>query len=277
MSVPHAVLPLSVFIIAKNEADRIGATIRAVRDLTDDLVVVDSGSTDGTQALAESLGARVIHNSWPGYGPQKRFAEEQCRHPWLLNLDADEVVPPELAAEIRALFAQGEPRLPAWRTGIAEIFPGEGRPHRWAYTLTPVRLYRIDAGRYSPSPVHDRVDLRPGIVPGRLREVIHHFSVRSLGDQLDKLNRYSDQQADDLEARGVVIPSWRVFVELPGNFLKAYLGRRHFVRGVYGFLTAMNYAISRHLRVAKHYERRRTAATAPASTRDRVDRREANS
>ncbi|WP_331298242.1 glycosyltransferase family 2 protein [Methylobacterium oryzae] len=264
---PDGPLPLSVFIIAHNEVDRIGATLRAVRGLTDDLVVVDSGSTDGTQALAESLGARVLHHSWPGYGPQKRFAEEQCRHVWLLNLDADEVVPPELAREIRGLWAAGEPRRPAWRIGIAEIFPGEGRPHPFAYTLTPVRLYRKDKGRYAASPVHDRVALEPGVKPGRLRGVIHHFSVRSLGDQLDKLNRYSDQQADDLESRGVVIPTWRVFVELPGNFLKAYLGRRHFVRGTYGFLTAMNYAISRHLRVAKHVERRRVAA----ARQDRVD------
>jgi glycosyltransferase involved in cell wall biosynthesis len=260
-------LPLSIFLIAHDEVDRIGATIRAVRDLTDDLVVVDSGSTDGTQALAASLGARVIHNPWPGYGPQKRFAEEQCRHVWLLNLDADEVVPADLAAEICALFAAGEPSRSAWRIGIAEVFPGEGRPHPWAYKLTPVRLYRKDRGRYAPSPVHDRVALEPGVKPGRLRGVIHHFSVRSLGDQLDKLNRYSDQQADDLEARGVVIPTWRVFVELPGNFLKAYLGRRHVLRGTYGFLTAMNYAMSRHLRIAKHFERRRLTTTGP----DRVD------
>ena len=258
-----APLPLSIFIITRNEADRIGATIRAVRDLTDDLVVVDSGSTDGTQALAASLGARTIHNPWPGYGPQKRFAEEQCRHVWLLNLDADEVVPADLAAEIRALFTAGEPRRPAWRIGIAEVFPGEGRPHPWAYRLTPVRLYRKDRGRYAPSPVHDRVALEPGVKPGRLRGVIHHFSVRSLGDQLAKLNRYSDQQADDLDARGVTIPAWRLYVELPGNFLKAYFGRRHFVRGAYGFLTAMNYAISRHLRVAKHYERRVTTPRRP--------------
>lgn len=260
-------LALSVFIIARNEADRIGATIRAVQDLTDDLIVVDSGSTDGTQALAASLGARVIHNTWPGYGPQKRFAEEQCRHMWLLNLDADEVVPDRLAAEIRSLFAAGEPAHPAWRIGIAEIFPGETRPHPLAYTLYPVRLYRKDRGRYSSSPVFDRVDLEAGATAGKLRSKIHHFSVRSLGDQLDKLNRYSDQQADDLAARGVVIPSWRVFVELPGNFLKAYFGRRHFARGTYGFLTAMNYAISRHLRIAKHYERRRLA-----THRDRLDR-----
>ncbi|MBP1178487.1 hypothetical protein JOE48_000451 [Methylobacterium sp. PvR107] len=161
-------------------------------------------------------------------------------------------MPPELVREIWGLWAAGEQRRPAWRIDIVEIFSGEGRPHPVAYTLTPVRLYRKDWGRYFASPVHYRVALEPGVKPARLRGVIHHFTVRSLGDQLGKLNRYSDQQADDLEARGVVIPTWRVFVELPGNFLKAYLGRR-FVRGAYGFLTAMNYAISRHLRV----ERRR--------------------
>ncbi len=253
-------LPLSVFIIARNEADRIGATIRAVRALTDDLLVVDSGSTDGTQALAESLGARVVHNPWPGYGPQKRFAEERCRHDWLLNLDADEVVPPELARSIRAVFAGGSPPRDAYRIGIAELFPGEDRPHPLAHTLRPVRLYRRSRGRYAASPVHDRVELEPGVEPGRLKGVIHHHSVRSLGDQIDKLNRYSDQQAHDLEVRGVTIPTWRVFFEFPAAFVKAYLGRRHFVRGAYGFLTAMNYAISRHLRVAKHVERRRLEA-----------------
>jgi glycosyltransferase involved in cell wall biosynthesis len=249
-------LPLSVFIIAKNEADRIGDTIRAVRGLTDDLVVVDSGSSDGTQAVAASLGARVVSNPWPGYGPQKRFAEELCLNDWLLNVDADEVIPPELEAEIRALFAAGSPARDAYRVGIAEIFPGEARPHALAYTLWPVRLYRRSRGRYSPSLVHDRVALDAGVRAGRLRHVVHHFSVRSLGDQLDKLNRYSDQQAEDLAVRGVSIPTWRLFVEFPAAFLKAYVGRRHFVRGTYGFLTAMNYAISRHLRLAKHYERR---------------------
>jgi len=253
-------LPLSVFIIAQNEADRIGATIRAVRDLTDDLVVVDSGSTDGTRDIALSLGARVVHNPWPGYGLQKRLAEEQCRHVWLLNVDADEVAPPDLAREIRALFGEGGPSRDAYKIGIAEIFPGEEQPHPWAYTLTPVRLYRKDRGRYSPSLVHDRVALDPGARVGRLKGILHHYSVRSLGDQIEKLNRYSDQQAHDLELRGVSIPAWRVFVEFPAAFLKAYVGRRHFVRGVYGFLTAMNYAISRHMRIAKHYERRRLGA-----------------
>jgi glycosyltransferase involved in cell wall biosynthesis len=250
-------LPLSIFVIAKNEADRLPRTLAAVRDLTDDLVVIDSGSTDGTQALAEAAGARVMHRDWEGYGPQKRFAEEQCLHPWLLNLDADEWVPPELATEIRRLFAYGEPEAQAYEIRIAEVFPGEDAPHPWAYALPPVRLYRRDAGSYSTSPVHDRVDLKPGTRVGRLKGVVHHFSVRSIGDQIGKLNAYSDQQVADLAARGKRVPVWRLFVEFPAAFLKAYIGRRHFVRGAYGFITAMNYAFFRWLRVAKDVERRK--------------------
>jgi glycosyltransferase involved in cell wall biosynthesis len=252
----ETVPPLSIFIIAQNEADRIGRTIAAARALSDDIVVVDSGSTDGTQAVAEALGARVIFNPWPGYGRQKRFAEDQCRHDWLLNLDADEVLPADLVAEIAGLFRFGAPAADAYKLRIAEIFPGEKAPHRFAYALSPVRLYRKSKGRYSPSPVHDRVDLAPGTKVGKLRGTIHHFSVRSLGEQMDKLNAYSDAQADDLDARGATVSGFRLVVEFPANFIKAYIGRRHALRGLYGFMTAMNYAFYRYLRVAKHWERR---------------------
>ncbi|MGY6247943.1 glycosyltransferase family 2 protein [Bosea thiooxidans] len=258
--------PLSIFIIAQNEYDRIGHTIAAARSLSDDIVVVDSGSTDGTQGVAEALGARVIFNPWPGYGQQKRFAEEQCRHDWLLNLDADEVLPADLVAEIATLFQAGAPAADAYKMRIAEIFPGEKAPHRFAYTLSPVRLYRKSKGRYSPSPVHDRVDLSPGTKVGKLKGTIHHFSVRSLGEQMDKLNAYSDAQADDLDARGATVSAFRLVAEFPANFFKAYIGRRHALRGLYGFMTAMNYAFYRYLRAAKHWERRlrRDAGITPA-------------
>jgi glycosyltransferase involved in cell wall biosynthesis len=252
----RAMLDLSIFIIAKNEADRIGRTIEAVRALSDDIVVVDSGSTDDTQKVSAELGARVIYNPWPGYGPQKRFAEEQCKHLWLLNIDADEVVPETLAAEIRAVLG-GAPKVDGFEIRIAEIFPGEDEPHPLAYALSPVRLYRRDRGRYVDSIVHDRVAFPPDATFQRLRGTIHHFSVRSIGDQLAKLNDYTTQQAEDLAQRGDRVPTWRLFVEFPASFFKAYIMRRHAVRGVYGFMTSMNYAFYRWLRVAKDVERRR--------------------
>lgn len=254
---PKPIRGLSAFIIAYNEADRIGAVIAAVNGLASEIIVVDGGSSDATRAVATDLGARVIVNEWQGFGPQKRFAEDQCKGPWLLNLDADEVVSPELAAEIRALFAHGEPQHSAYRLRIAEQFPGEDRPHRFAYALSPVRLYRKDAGRYSASPVHDRVDLRKDLNPGLLKHRVHHRSIRSLSHQISKLNYYSDMQVADMDERGRRIPDYRILYEMPVTFLKVYLLRRHFLRGFYGVATAMNVAIARHLRVAKAVEMQR--------------------
>ncbi len=260
MTTSNAKLPMSVFVITKNEADRLERTLAAIQSLSDDIVVVDSGSTDGTQKLAERLGAKVFQNDWSGYGQQKRFAEEQCRHDWLLNIDADEVIPPDLAVEITALFAAGDPDIDACEIRIAEIFPGEGVPHPLAYALAPVRLYRRSIGRYSSSIVHDRVDLAKGARIRRLKGTIHHFSIRSIGDQIAKLNTYTDQQVVDLEKNGKSVPTWRLFVEFPAAFLKAYILRRHALRGAYGFMTAMNFAFYRWLRVAKDVERRRLQA-----------------
>lgn len=247
---------ISVFVIALNEADRIGPVLAAARNVSSDVVVIDSGSTDGTPDVARAAGARVIHNDWPGYGMQKRFGEDQCRNDWVLNLDADEVMPGDLVDEINGLFAAGAPACDAYRIRIAEMFPGEKAPHRLGFSLAPVRLYRRSMGRYSASPVHDRVELAPAARVGRLKGVIHHYSVRSIGDQIAKLNRYTDMQADDLAARGASVSSLRLLLEFPANFLKAYIGRRHALRGVYGFMTAMNFAFYRYLRVAKHVERR---------------------
>lgn len=251
-------LPVSCFIIAKNEADRIEHAIRSVRDwVAEVVVVVDSASSDGTDEVARGLGASVIENAWQGYGQQKRFAEDCCRNNWLLNLDADEAVTPELQAEIRALFAAGEPAADGYEIAIVDLFPGEKQPSRFAYRLAPVRLYRRDRGRYANSPVHDRVAFGPDARIVRLKGIIHHRSIRSLGDQIAKLDRYSTMQAQDFVARGRRLPRVRVYAEFPAAFLKAWIGRRLILRGTYGFLVAMNYAMFRHMRVAKIYEKKR--------------------
>jgi glycosyltransferase involved in cell wall biosynthesis len=258
---------LSVFIIACNESQRICSTIEAIRGIASEVIVVDSGSVDSTRELAMARGAKVLDNVWLGYGPQKRFAEDQCQGPWLLNIDADEIVAPNLAEEIRTLFAAGEPPHQAYRVRIAEQFPGEAEPHRFAYTLVPVRLYRKDAGRYNPSPVHDRIDLRTGVSVGWLRHRIHHRSVLSLSQQIRKLNAYSDVQVAEMMARGRRVQEWRILIELPMAFLKAYFMRRHFLRGFYGIATAANIAIARHLRIAKAIEAQRLEEIAKAGQR----------
>ncbi|HEU0223407.1 MAG TPA: glycosyltransferase family 2 protein, partial [Paracoccaceae bacterium] len=119
-------LPISVFIIAQDEAARLPKVLEAISGWADDIVLVDSGSKDGTPEIAAAVGARVFFREWQGYGGQKRFAEDQCRHDWLLNLDADEVVTPELRAEIAA-FLGGRPVPPPalGRIPILNVYPGE--------------------------------------------------------------------------------------------------------------------------------------------------------
>ncbi|WP_240006787.1 glycosyltransferase family 2 protein [Pseudaquidulcibacter saccharophilus] len=245
---------LSIFIIAKNEGDRIGKTLAAIKGLGDEIIVIDSGSSDDTVAVSESYGAKVIFNEWCGYGEQKRFGEDVCKNDWLLNLDADEVITTELYDEIKSLFANNEPAPQGFAFPIVETFPFETIPHKFAYALSPVRLYNKKIGRYNPSPVHDRVDLVDGAQVTHLKGRVCHYSVRSLGEQIIKLNSYADAQALDLIKRGKKISPIRIVFEFPMTFLKAYIGRRHFLRGVYGFLSAMNFAYYRHLRIAKYFE-----------------------
>lgn len=247
-------IPVSVFIIACNEAARIGATLKALAGLSDDIVVVDSGSTDGTQEIAAAFGARVVFNEWPGYGKQKQFGESECKHEWILNVDADEVITDALKEEIIEIFSAGNPDIGAYSTRIVEVIPGDTSPRLFANCHNYVRLYHRAAGRYSSSIVHDAVCLNPGISPKQMNGTINHFSFVNISTQIGKFNRYSDDLVRDLETRGRSIPLWRVFVEFPMAFFKAFIIRRHFVRGVYGYITAMNYAIFRYLRVSKYYE-----------------------
>ena len=248
-------LPLSVFIIARDEADRIDRPIRSVIDWVDEVIVIDSGSTDDTVAVAEALGARVLHNDWPGYGPQKRFGEDQCRNDWLLNLDADEEVTPELAAEIRAKFEDGSHEsADGWRIMIRDMYAHESRPADWAYGYHQIRLYDRRKGRFSESIVHDTVRPQEGARIANLSGIMAHRSIRSLDFQVGKYNRYSGMQVEDMRARGRRLARSRLLTEFPVSFFKAYFARKYRKYGWWGFILAMNYAHARFLRVAKAYE-----------------------
>ncbi len=247
-------IPLSIFVITKNEAGRLPRTLEAVGGLASQVVVVDSGSTDGTQDIARRFGAELVETHWRGYGPQKRFAEDLCRNDWLLNLDADEECTPELVAEIRALFEKGEPPLDGYGFPIVEIFPGETAPTFLGHSLAPVRLYRRDKGRYADKAVHDRVEFVPGARTGTLKNIVLHRSIESLSQSVEKLNRYSDQQIADMIARNRTIPALRIWIEFPVAFFRAYVLRRHFLRGKFGLIASVNYAFFRFMRIAKAIE-----------------------
>jgi glycosyltransferase involved in cell wall biosynthesis len=246
-------LPLSCFIIAKNEADRIQRTIRALKSFVDEVVVIDSGSTDGTQALAEAEGARVIFHEWPGFGQQKRFGESQCRNEWLLNVDADEVVSPALATEIQALFARGEPPLAVYALPINDVYPRQAKPRLWANDYVQPRLYDRRRVRFKDSPIHDSLDVT-GMTVGVLKGDVHHFSARSFDDQLAKAVERGRYFADHAKRKSARWLRLRLVLEFPAAFLRYYFLRRHFTGGLAGFQSSMIGAVSRFARISRMIE-----------------------
>lgn len=247
-------LPISCFIIAKNEADRIAHTINSVKGWVDEIIVIDSGSADDTVKVSESLGARVVYHAWPGYGMQKRFGEEQCRNNWLLNLDADEEITPALSAEIRAEFAKGLPALAGFFLQVRDLLPGEKKLAPFAHTNHCLRLYDKRKARFSESPVHDSVIVEEGDTREFTHPVLHR-SFRSLAHMLDKIGSYSAAQADDLKRRGKKISPLRLIIEAPFAFIKMYILRGYALRGLRGVIYSAVYAYGRWLRVVKYLKR----------------------
>ena len=240
---------LSVIVIAKNEARRIEACLRACA-FADERIVLDSGSTDDTRALARACGARVhTSDDWPGFGPQKNRALALSRGRWVLSIDADEVVSPELRAAILAAVARGdEARQPvAWWVRRASSFCGRVvRFGDWRNDRV-VRLFRRDRARFSDDVVHERVVVdvggdggrggRGGGTIGTLDGVLWHDSVESIAVGRRKMRHYARLGAAKLRARGK-----GGFASACGQawwtFTRGYLVRLGFLDGWRGLVIA---------------------------------------
>lgn len=257
--------PVSCYIRAQDEAARIAEVVTAALTAAAEVVVVDSGSIDDTQALAEAAGARVVAQPWLGNGRQKRAGEDACRHDWLLDLDADEVVSPELAAEIRALFANGAPDRPVYALRLVTQPPYGPRWDRAAVAWR-TKLYDRRRLRAPDHAAWDQLELPKGLKPGRLRGALVHHSFTGVEHLMRKLNRVSGVRAREARLK----PYWavvaRVVVAFPIYFLKHWLQRGLWRAGLYGFAVAMVSAQGRWLRDVKmlerHWDRRRDASRA---------------
>jgi glycosyltransferase involved in cell wall biosynthesis len=251
----RTIAPVSCYIRTFNEARKIGDVVTAALEVADEVVVIDSGSTDATVAIAQAHGARIIRQDWLGRGRQKRFAEEQCRNDYVLDLDADEVVSPELGAEIRALFANGPPSYPVYELKLV-IVPPVGRPW-WGVAISHRRkLYNRRLVRQPDHLAWDQFELPRGVCVGRLRGPLMHHSFRDIEHMMAKLNIVTTvrAKATRLHRRRWEVGA-RVLLAYPFYFLKHYALRGYFRLGVYGLATAGVLAYGRWLRDAKMYER----------------------
>ena len=222
---------LSVIIPCKNEREHLAACIRSVRDFAAEVLVADSGSTDGSLAIARELGCRVIEREYRTSGDFKNWAIPQAAHPWVMIVDSDERVTPALAAEIRAVLER--PEYDGYRVWRRNHFLGHPiRFGPWKNDCC-LRLFRRDVGRYVGPTDHAEVELSTGRV-GDLRERLVHYTCTSYDQFLPKLQRYARVQARVWHDQGRRTNKWQMLFRGPLRFLQGYVWRRGFLDGLAG-------------------------------------------
>ena len=230
MSEPPAPLALSLIVITRDAGTQLARCLESA-GFAAEAIVVDSGSADNTVEIAGSRGARVIEQSWLGFGPQKNFGVAQASHDWILSLDADERVSPALAEEIRA--ALRAPRFNAYMMPRRNRFLGRWLRHGEGYPDWNLRLFHRRHARWSDDAVHEHV-LADGAV-GRLGGDLLHASAESLDAYLAKQNRYTTLQAEALYARGQRSSTLRMVLSPLVRFVRFYVLRAGFLDGAAGF------------------------------------------
>jgi glycosyltransferase involved in cell wall biosynthesis len=237
---------LSIIIVAKNEAQNIADCVRSAA-FADEVIVLDSGSTDDTPRLAEEAGARVVRTDWPGYGPQNNRGIDLCTGDWFFSLDADERITPELAREIRSAMAQRD--ADGFRVPRISMFAGRFMRHGgWRPDYTR-RLARRGKARFTDHYLHANLQVEGRI--GTLRESIVHYSFRSMESVLEKLNRYSSAGARDMHERHRRGSLARAVAHGLWAFVRTYFLRLGFLDGSFGFMLAVANAEGTYYRYVK--------------------------
>lgn len=222
---------LSAIIITLNAERDLPACLASVA-FADEIVVVDSGSTDHTLAIAERGGARIINQKWLGYGAQKRFAANQARNRWVLCLDADERVSPALSTSLQAVLQA--PAAAAYAIPRRNRFMGRWLRHGEGYPDWTVRLFDRERAQWTEDTIHEKVVVHGST--GRIYGDLLHESEAGLASYLEKQNRYTTLQATALHTRGKRASVARLLLSPLLRFVKFYFLRLGFLDGVPGLV-----------------------------------------
>lgn len=240
-------LGLSVIVITKNEASRIGDCLASVQ-FADEIIVLDGCSTDATADIARAHGAQVHQAAdWPGFGPQKNRVLALATQPWVLSIDADERVTPELQAEIVQTLAR--PAYDGYQIARLSEFCGKKIRHSGWWPDYVVRLFRRELGTFDNVPVHEQVLVQGRV--GKLKTWFLHFPFDDLEALVTKINRYSSDAAQMMALKGRRVGVFGLITHSVWTFIRIYLLRRGFLDGRHGFVLAVTAASGSFLRYSK--------------------------
>ncbi len=244
--------PLSAVLITRNAAAVLAPCLESLA-FADEIVVVDSGSSDGTAEIARRFGARLVQKEWLGFGRQKQYAVDQARHDWVLCLDADETVSPQLAASIQTALA--EPVSPVYRMPRRNRFLGRWLSHGEGYPDWSPRLFNRMNARWSDDLVHEKVLY--AVTPGTLQGDLLHDSSDDLTAYLERQNRYTTLAARQAYELGRSAGFFHILMSPVVRFFKFYVFRLGFLDGMPGLLHISIGCMNSYLKYAKLIELRK--------------------
>jgi len=248
---PGKRLSISAVVVCFNEEDRIDDCLQSLR-WCNEIVVVDSFSTDRTMEICQKYADKVVQRAWTGYRDQKAFAHSQTTKDWVLLVDSDERVTPALRDEILSALAQNNGNYAGYSVPRLVFYLGRWWWRGGWYPDYDVRLFRRDRATWGGSDPHEKI-LVDGDVR-RLRNPLHHFSYRNMEDHIQRINRFTSISSTELKKDGV---RWRLIDALfrPfGRFVRFYILKRGFMEGFGGFYVAVSAAVYVFLKYAKLWE-----------------------
>ena len=243
---------ISAVIIAYNEERRIAATLRAL-DFCDEIVVVDSGSTDATVSICRQFNCRIFTRAFDGYGTQKEFAVSKASNDWVLAIDADEIISDALKREIISAFSTGPGNVQGFYLPISLVFLGKILRFGGEYKKPHLRLFNRTAGTFTRDRVHEHVEIQG--IKTRLKNHILHDSYDDIRDYLAKFNDYTSIAAEALFQKGRSSAKLNVFVRFPLTFLKIYFVKGCLFDGYQGLVWSLFSSLYHVVKFAKLLEK----------------------
>ncbi len=233
-------VPISIVILAKNEEAQIARTLSPLLDMSDDVILLDNGSTDQTIPIAQSLGARVEQIEWTGYSDTKNKGNQRTKYDWILSLDADEEIKEELKTDILNIFSTTQKPDQAWMLKRKLVYGGKTLHHGSVSNEYRIRIFNKKNASWNENEVHEDIEFAQEIKLNKLQGFLLHHSYKNQEEHLKKLRKYATLFFHQLQKKNTQIPFYKKYISPYFGFVKNYFFRFGFLDGKQGFQFALD-------------------------------------